>query len=135
MLKEARGVSRRGEERMDLLEREPTPLRPLPERTEQERKENRRTGHAEDRQADARRWRPTIPEQQLLSVLAMLGERYGEDYAREVKIKEADGWFLTHVDVAWPSERLAIEVYGGPHHKPFFDPAGTRGREDADRIA
>ena len=69
-------MSRRGEERTDLRERAPAHT-VLPERTEQERKENRRTEHAEDRKADTRRWRPTIPEQQLLSVLAMLGERYG----------------------------------------------------------
>ena len=102
--------------------------------TERDREENRRTERAEDRKADGRRWRPTVPEQQLWSVLAALGERYGDDYEREYKIKGADGQYLTHVDYAWPSAGLVIEVYGGPHHKPFFDPEGTRGQDDADRI-
>ncbi|MGI8553082.1 MAG: DUF559 domain-containing protein [Dehalococcoidia bacterium] len=78
--------------------------------------------------------RPTVPEQQLISVLATLGERYGTDYVREHKVKDG-AWYVAHVDFAWPEERLVIEVYGGPHYKPALDRLGTREADDAARIA
>ena len=41
---------------------------------------------------------------------------------------------MTHVDVAWPKDRLVIAVYGGVHRKEFFDPTGTRTEDERQRI-
>ena len=103
-------------------------------RTDGDRERNRRDAGAEDLRADKRRGRPSIPEQQMLGVLATLGEQYGVDYVREHKITAYDGWYVTHVDFAWPENRLVIEVYGGPHYKTFFDPDGDRDSKEARRI-
>ncbi len=103
-------------------------------RTARDREQNRRDERSEDLKADKRRGRPSVPEQQMLGVLATLGERYGEDYTREHKITAGDGWYVAHVDFAWPRDRLVIEVYGGPHYKPFFDPGGDRDSKEARRI-
>jgi very-short-patch-repair endonuclease len=105
------------------------------DRAAQDWRANERSERAEDRKADVRRWRPTVPEQQLWSILSALGERYGTDFEREFKIRTPEGWYLTHVDYAWPSLGYVIEMYGGPHHKAFFDPRGNRQEEDAARIA
>lgn len=72
----------------------------------------------------------------MIGVLAVLGERYGEDYYHEAKIKDGD-WYISHVDFAWPAaaDRQIIEVYGGPHYKPELDRTGTRQEDDARRIA
>jgi very-short-patch-repair endonuclease len=104
------------------------------QRTERERELNRRLERAEEVRAAWRLARPTAPEQQMMSVLATLGERYGEDYVREHKIKEGE-WYVTHVDLAWPATRHVIEVYGGPHYKPALDRTGTRQEDDRQRIA
>ena len=77
------------------------------QRTEREREGNRRLERAEEVRAAWRIARPTAPEQQMMSVLATLGERYGEDYLREHKIKEGD-WYVTHVDFAFPASLHAI---------------------------
>jgi len=103
-------------------------------RTARDREQNRRDERSEDLKADKRRGRPSVPEQQMLGVLATLGERYGEDYTREHKITAGDGWYVAHVDFAWPRDHLVIEVYGGPHYKPFFDPGGDRDSKEARRI-
>jgi hypothetical protein len=121
--------SRHDKETATRPERAPYP-RPM---TEREKARNRRQERTEDKKADIRRGRPSVPEQQMLGVLAVLGERYGEDYQHEAKIKDGD-WYITHADVAWP-ERLIIEVYGGPHYKPFFDRMGQRDEDQERRIA
>jgi very-short-patch-repair endonuclease len=104
------------------------------QRTERERQINRRLERAEEVRAAWRLARPTAPEQQMMSVLATLGERYGEDYVREHKIKEGE-WYVTHVDFAWPGTGRVIEVYGGPHYKPALDRTGTRQEDDRQRVA
>jgi len=101
--------------------------------TEREKARNRSREKAETLRADDRRGKPTVPEQQMMSVLGTLGERYGEDYQREYKITDGD-WYMTHVDVAWPADRLIVEVYGGVHREPFFDRTGTRVADDARRV-
>lgn len=70
----------------------------------------------------------------MVGVLAVLGERYNEDYYHEAKIKDGD-WYISHVDFAWPQSRLFLEVYGGPHYKPELDRTETRHEDDARRIA
>lgn len=114
----------------------PTEELPRAERTptEREKARNRSREKAETLRADKRRGRPSVPEQQMLGVLATLGERYGEDYTREHKIAAGDGRYVAHVDFAWPRDHLVIEVYGGPHYKPFFDPGGDRDSKEARRI-
>jgi hypothetical protein len=126
MLEEGIEVSRRGAER-DLGERAPArETRPAAEVRspgrlfEQERwtasHELRPTvvpGHEQERAernarlADwAAAWRrvhPTVPEQQMLGILATLGERDGIDFHREYKI--APGLYA---DIAFPTDRLVI---------------------------
>ncbi len=116
-------------------EREEPPDERERERTERERTANRRLESAEDLRAAQRLTRPTVPEQQMMSVLATLGERYHEDYFREHKVTEAGGWYVTHVDFAWLAKRLVVEVYGGPHYKPALDKTGTKQEDDARREA
>ena len=86
------------------------------------------------RQADWRRAHPTVPEQQMMGLLAGAGEHYRQDYQREHKITTPDGRFVTHVDFAWPEERLALEVYGGVHYGRYFDADGQRSADDARRV-
>jgi very-short-patch-repair endonuclease len=107
--------------------------RPPRELTAREREKNRNRENAASLRAADRIGRPTVPEQQMISVLAALGERYGEDYQREHKIKDSD-WYMTHVDFAFPADRLIIEVYGGVHREPLFDGTGTRVQDDARRV-
>jgi len=83
---------------------------------------------------DDRRLHPTVPEQQMMSVLAELGEHYRIDYQREYEIRDANDRLLTHVDFAWPRDHLAVEVYGPPHYEPFGDPKGDRAEKDVRRI-
>lgn len=133
----------RGDEREDgdlagPKQEQPSPdqsMDPQSERTEREWVRNRTSERREDANSKYRLERPSVPEQQMLGVLAVLGERYGEDYAREYKIKEDDGWFIKRVDVAWPAERMAIEVYGAVHRDPLFDRKGTRRERDAQLVA
>ena len=113
-------------------ERAPEPY-PRPQ-TEREKARNRRKERAEEKKSEIRRGQPSVPEQQMIGVLAVLGERYGEDYQHEAKIKDGD-WYISHVDFAWPQDRQIIEVYGGPHYKPELDRTGTRQADDARRIA
>lgn len=113
-------------------ERVPQPyLRP---QTERDKARNRRQERAEEKKAEIRRGQPSVPEQQMIGVPAVLGERYGEDYYHEAKIKNGD-WYISHADFAWPENRQIIEVYGGPHYKPELDCTGTRQEGDAWRIA
>jgi very-short-patch-repair endonuclease len=102
--------------------------------TERDKAHNRRQERAEERKSDVRRGRPSIPEQQMIGLLAVLGERYNADYYHEAKIKDGD-WYISHVDFAWPQNRRILEVYGGPHYKPELDRTGARHEEDARRIA
>jgi hypothetical protein len=104
------------------------------QRTERERDLNRRLERAEEVRAAWRLARPTAPEQQMMSVLATLGERYGPDYVREHKIMDGE-WYVAHVDLAWPATGHVIEVYGGPHYKAALDRTGTRQEDDRRRLA
>ncbi len=106
---------------------------PQRQRTDREREANRRLERAEEIRAARRLARPTAPEQQMMSVFATLGERYGDDYLREYKIMNGD-WYVTHVDFCVPDRCLAVEVYGGPHYKPALDRTGTRQEDDRQRI-
>lgn len=117
-------------------DRVPDHERPGAQRTREERARNQRKEIREERKGDDRRRMPYASEQRMMGLLAELGERYRIDYQREYKIRDdANDWYVTHVDVAWPADRLVIEVYGGVHREQFFDPKGTRDQEDADRIA
>jgi len=72
----------------------------------------------------------------MMGLLSELGERNRLDFQREYKIRDdANDWYVTHVDFAWPEHRLVIEVYGGVHRDTFFDPTGTRDADDRERIA
>jgi len=87
------------------------PARELPgaNRTREERERNQRKEVNEERKGDNRRLAPYASEQRMMGLLAELGERYRIDYQREYKIKdERNGWFVTHVDGAWPKDRLVI---------------------------
>ncbi len=106
---------------------------PRRQRSDREREANRRLERAEEIRAAKRLARPTAPEQQMMSVFATLGERYGDDYLREYKIMDGD-WYVTHVDFCVPDRGLAVEVYGGPHYKPALDRTGTRQEDDRQRI-
>jgi len=104
-------------------------------RTREERARNQRKEVNEERKGDDRRPVPYASEQRMMGLLAELGERYRIDYQREYKIRdERNDWFVTHVDCAWPKERLVIEVYGGVHRERFFDPEGTRAEDERQRI-
>ncbi len=116
-------------------DRTPDHERPGAHRTRQERERNQRLEVREADKADIRRLSPYSTEQRLMGLLAELGERYRLDYEREYKIRdEPNDWYVTHVDVAWPTDRLVIEVYGGVHRKEFFDPTGARADDDRQRI-
>ncbi len=116
-------------------DRGPDHERPGAHRTREERARNQRSEVREADKAEVRRVSPYSTEQRMMGLLASLGERYRLDYEREYKIKdEAHDWYVTHVDFAWPAERLVIEVYGGVHRKEFFDPTGLRGEDAQQRI-
>jgi len=135
--RERDGDSRAGRGRGQ--EREPgTPDRERPgaHRTREERDRNQRKEVREERKGDDRRLAPYSSEQRMMGLLSELGERNRIDFQREYSIRdEPNDWYVTHVDFAWPADRLVIEVYGGVHRERFFDPKGTRDQEDADRIA
>jgi len=79
-------------------------------------------------------WRlahPTVPEQQTMGLLAELGERYRADFQREHKITAADGSYVTHVDFAWPADRLVLQMYGEVHYGAYFNRDGQRSADDA----
>src|SRR5947209_7366721 len=116
----------------------PAPARERPgtNRSPEERERNQRTEVREADKADLRRLSPYSSEQRMLGLLAELGERYRLDFEREYRIRdEPNDWYVTHVDVAFPKDRLVIEVYGGVHRDSFFDPTGTRADEDRQRVA
>ncbi len=118
-----------------LTEREERATEPYPRpQTERERAINRRQERTEEKKADLRRAHPSVPEQQMIGALAVLGERYGEDYYHDAKIKDGD-WYITHADFVWRQDGLIVEVYGGPHYKPELDPMGTRQEKDERMIA
>lgn len=113
----------------------PSEERPGAHRSPDERERNQRAEVREADKADARRLAPYSTEQRMLGLLAELGERYRLDYQREYTVRdEANDWYVTHVDFAWPKEQLVIEVYGGVHRDSFFDPTGTRAEDDRQRI-
>ena len=115
-------------------DRTPDHERPDAQRTRDERARNQRTEIREADKAEIRRLSPYSSEQRMMGLLAALGERYRLDYGREYKIRdEANEWYVTHVDFAWPEDRLVI-VYGGIHRKEFFDPTGTRDVDEQRRI-
>ncbi len=79
-------------------------------------------------------WRlahPTVPEQQTMGLLAELGERYRADFQREHKITAPDGSYVTHVDFAWPADRLVLQMYGEVHYGAYFNRDGQRSADDA----
>ncbi len=126
----------RGQEReLPAPDRTPDHERPGAQRTREERERNQRTEIREADKAEVRRLSPYSSEQRMMGLLAALGERYRLDYEREYKIRdERNDWYVTHVDFAWPKERLVLEVYGGVHRKAFFDPEGTRDEDERQRI-
>jgi len=91
---------------------------------------------AHDKAAAAREAHPeraSHDEQRVMKMLAGLGQGDllgGEpvDYRREFKVAPS-----THVDFAWPERGKALEVYGGVHRVPAFDPDGTRAEREATR--
>jgi len=116
-------------------DRTPEHERPGAHRTREDRERNQRAEIREADKADIRRLSPYSTEQRMMGLLAELGERYRLDYEREYKIRdEPNDWYVTHVDFAWPKDRLVIEVYGGVHRKEFFDPTGTRTEDERQRI-
>jgi len=80
-----------------------------------------------DRAADTRRARPSGDERRLLLLLRHLDAPAAR---REYKVAPR-----THVDFAWPepARRQVIEVYGGVHFGPYFDPSGERAAYDRAR--
>jgi len=78
-----------------------------------------------DRAADKRRATPSGDERRLLLMLRHLDAPAAR---REYKVAAH-----THVDFAWPARRQVIEVYGGVHFGPYFDPSGERAAYDRAR--
>jgi len=78
-----------------------------------------------DRAADKRRATPSGDERRLLLMLRHLD---APEARREYKVAAR-----THVDFAWPARRQVIEVYGGVHFGPYFDPSGERAAYDRAR--
>jgi len=78
-----------------------------------------------DRAADKRRATPSGDERRLLLMLRHLDAPAAR---REYKVAAR-----THVDFAWPARRQVIEVYGGVHFGPYFDPSGERAAYDRAR--
>jgi len=80
---------------------------------------------AHDRAADKRRAKPSGDERRMLLLLRHLD---APEARREHKVAPR-----THVDFAWPARGQAIEVYGGVHFGPYFDPSGERAAYDRAR--
>jgi very-short-patch-repair endonuclease len=80
---------------------------------------------AHDRAADKRRATPSGDERRMLLLLRHLD---APEARREYKVAPR-----THVDVAWPARGQVIEVYGGVHFGPYFDPSGERTAYDRAR--
>jgi len=82
---------------------------------------------AHDRAADKRRAKPSGDERRMLLLLRHLD---APEARREHKVAPR-----THVDFAWPApeRRQVIEVYGGVHFGPYFDPSGERAAYDRAR--
>jgi len=82
---------------------------------------------AHDRAADKRRATPSGDERRMLLLLRHLD---APEARREHKVAPR-----THVDFAWPApeRRQVIEVYGGVHFGPYFDPSGERAAYDRAR--
>ncbi len=80
---------------------------------------------AHDRAADKRRATPSGDERRMLLLLRHLD---APEARREYKVAPR-----THVDVAWPARGQVIEVYGGVHFGPYFDPSGERAAYDRAR--
>jgi len=78
-----------------------------------------------DRAADTRRATPSGDERRMLLMLRHLDV---PEARREYKVAPR-----THVDFAWPARRQVIEVYGGVHFGPYFDPSGERAAYDRAR--
>jgi len=78
-----------------------------------------------DRAADKRWAKPSGDERRMLLMLRHLD---APEARREYKVAPR-----THVDVAWPERRQVIEVYGGVHFGPYFDPSGERAAYDRAR--
>jgi len=82
---------------------------------------------AHDRAADKRRAKPSGDERRMMLMLRHLD---APEARREYKVAPR-----THVDFAWPepARRQVIEVYGGVHFGPYFDPCGERAAYDRAR--
>jgi len=80
---------------------------------------------AHDRGADKRRAKPSGDERRMLLMLRHLD---APEARREYKVAPR-----THVDFAWPERFRVIEVYGGVHFGPYFDPSGERAAFDRAR--
>ena len=85
---------------------------------------------AHDRAADKRRATPSGDERRMLRMLRMLRHLDAPEARREYKVAPR-----THVVFAWPepARRQVIEVYGGVHFGPYFDPSGERAAYDRAR--
>ncbi len=79
-----------------------------------------------DRVADWRRDHPSREEERLHTVLAYIGV---DPYKTEYRVAPLRVW----ADVAWPERGQIIEVYGGVHFGPLFDPEGTIAAHDRER--
>ncbi len=79
-----------------------------------------------DHVAGWRRAHPSREEERLHTVLAYIGV---EPYEREYRVAPLRVW----ADVAWPERGQIIEVYGGVHFGPLFDPDGTIAAHDLER--
>lgn len=116
-----------------ILEQEPRTLPQEPQTaTAVARREHERTErHARlaDLAAAWRRVHPTVPEQQMLGILATLGARDGVDFQREYKIVPG-----LYADIAFPADRLVIEVFGGVHTHDFFSRSGERAADDERKL-
>ncbi len=80
---------------------------------------------AHDRAAVTRRAKPSGDERRMMLMLRHLD---APEARREYKVAPR-----THVDFAWPERRQVIEVYGGVHFGPYFDPSGERAAYDRAR--
>jgi len=82
---------------------------------------------AHDRAAVKRRAKPSGDERRMMLMLRHLD---APEARREYKVAPR-----THVDFAWPepARRQVIEVYGGVHFGPYFDPSGERAAYDRAR--
>jgi len=79
-----------------------------------------------DRVAAWRRDHPSREEERLHTVLAHIGV---DPYKTEYRVAALRVW----ADVAWPEHGQIIEVYGGVHFGPLFDPDGTISAHDRER--